>query len=80
MEPNAELVWRGSVAIPGLFVGRHYFRLEAEGACRLVHGEQFSGLLLPLMGGMLADTEKGFHAINAALKARAEARAGVAQE
>ena len=68
------------MAIPGLFVGRHYFRLEAEGACRLVHGEQFSGLLLPLMGGMLADTEKGFHAINAALKARAEARAGVAQE
>lgn len=82
VEPNAELVWRGSVAIPGLFVGRHYFRLEAEGesACRLVHGEQFSGLLLPLMGGMLADTEKGFHAMNAALKARAEARAGVAQE
>lgn len=82
VEPNAELAWRGSVAIPGLFVGRHYFRLEADGesACRLVHGEQFSGLLLPLMGGMLADTEKGFHAMNAALKARAEARAGVAQE
>ncbi|PRW33963.1 polyketide cyclase [Chlorella sorokiniana] len=82
VEPNSELAWRGSLPIPGLFAGRHYFRLETEGAsaCRLVHGEQFSGLLPLLMGGLLSDTEKGFHAMNAALKARAEARAGVAQE
>ena len=82
VEPNAELAWRGSAAIPGLFAGRHYFRLEPEGAgaCRLVHGEDFSGLLVPFFGGILADTEKGFHAMNAALKARAEARAGGAQE
>lgn len=81
-EPSAELVWRGSLPIPGLFAGRHYFRLEPAGggACRLVHGEDFSGLLLPVMGGMLADTERGFHAMNAALKARAEARAGAAPE
>lgn len=79
VEPNAKLEWRGSLAVPGLFAGRHYFVLEpaGSGACRLVHGEEFSGLLLPLMGGLLADTEKGFHAMNAALKARAEARAGL---
>lgn len=35
--------------------------------------------LLPLMGGVLADAERGFHAMNATLKARAEARAGVSQ-
>ncbi len=82
MEPSAELAWRGSAAVPGLFAGRHYFRLEPEGAgaCRLVHGEDFSGLLVPFFGGILADTEKGFHAMNAALKARAEARAGGAPE
>lgn len=80
-DPAHELVWRGSLRVPGMFTGRHYFRLELAdgGACRLVHGEDFSGLLLPLMGGLLTDTKRGFHAMNGALKARAEARAGASQ-
>jgi hypothetical protein len=31
-----------------------------------------SGLLVPFLGGMLRDTERGFHEMNRALKARVE--------
>lgn len=53
---GVELCWSGGP--PGLFRGRHYFRLrEVEGGTELVHGEDFSGLLLaplwPLMAGQL---------------------------
>jgi len=73
--PGQEVRWRGSLPIPGLFTGEHYFRLEpqAGGSTRFVHGENFSGLLLPVLGGILAATQQGFEAMNAALKARAEA-------
>jgi hypothetical protein len=43
-------------------------------ACRLYHTERFSGVLLPLFGeGLLEATRRGFEAMNAALKTRAEA-------
>jgi hypothetical protein len=43
-----ELRWIGGP--PGLFRGSHYFRLrEVEGGTELIHGEDFRGLLLPLM-------------------------------
>lgn len=72
--PNKELKWRGSLPIPGLFVGRHYFRLEPIDASstKFVHGEDFTGLLVPLLGGMLTAAEKGFKEMNTALKQRAE--------
>jgi hypothetical protein len=43
----------------------------------LIHGEVFSGLLVPLVfrGAMRAGTERGFAAMNRALKALAEAQA-----
>ncbi|KAL4437338.1 hypothetical protein ABPG75_004477 [Micractinium tetrahymenae] len=83
VKPGEELRWRGSLPIPGLFVGEHYYRVEpapssssgggsGQGSTRFVHGEHFSGLLVPLVGGMLADTEKGFVAMNEALKKAAE--------
>ena len=59
--------------MPGLFDGEHAFMLEPRpGGCRLRHEETFRGLLVPLFGGVLADTERGFAAFNAALKRRAE--------
>jgi hypothetical protein len=75
VEPGKELRWRGSLPIPGLFVGEHYFQLSSPspGKTHLVHGEDFTGLLLPFVGGMLAATEQGFEDMNRALKARAEA-------
>lgn len=77
-EPGRELRWLGRVLLPGLFDGEHYFRLESTGerSVRLVHGERFSGLLLPLLKRSLeTGTRAGFAAMNRALKARAEGSA-----
>jgi predicted N-acetyltransferase YhbS len=75
-DPNHELRWRGSLVIPGLFDGEHYFILEpdASGGARLVHGEVYTGLLVALVMGpvMLAATRAGFEAMNQALKREAE--------
>lgn len=77
-EPGRELRGLGRVLLPGLFDGEHYFLLEpaGEGRVRLVHGERFSGLLLPLLKRSLeTGTRAGFEAMSQALKARAEAAA-----
>ncbi len=79
--PERELRWRGRLLVPGLFDGEHWFRLEPEGAgTRFHHGEDFSGLLVALMGGgaMWDRTRDGFAAMNAALKRRAEAETATA--
>ena len=72
--PEQELRWLGRLFLPGLFDGEHAFRLEQQTeACRLWHTERFSGVLLPLFGeGMLEATWRGFEAMNAALRTRAE--------
>jgi len=68
-------IWRGSLPIPGLFTGEHSFQLTREGdGTRLRHSESFSGLLVPFLQKVLVRTEEGFNKMNAALKARAEAR------
>lgn len=70
--PARTLRWRGRLFLPGLFMGEHVFRLipEANGT-RLIHGEHFTGLLLAFIE--VAAFKPGFEAMNAALKARAEA-------
>lgn len=77
-DPNRQLRWLGRFLVPGLFDGEHYFQFEpiAEGQVRLIHGERFSGLLVPLLKSSLeTGTRAGFEAMNQALKARAEAAA-----
>jgi len=75
-EPNVELRWRGSLLIPGLFDGEHYFQISESktGKVLFTHGEVFSGLLvsLVLQGKMKQATEAGFEAMNRALKLRAQ--------
>jgi hypothetical protein len=74
--PERELRWRGSLVVPGLFDGEHHFRLKPAGEqqVRFLHGETFSGLLVPLVWNRIAErTRQGFEAMNAALKKRAEA-------
>lgn len=76
-EPNTELRWLGRLLIPGLFDGEHYFRLSSLGSnrTRLVHGERFSGVLVPFAKSSLESaTRAGFEAMNKALKARAEGK------
>lgn len=77
VEPARELRWLGSLPIPGLFNGEHIFRLEQAGAgsTRFLHGERFTGLVIPFIGGTLDKTRRGYELMNAALKARVEGRA-----
>lgn len=67
--------WLGKLLMKGLFDGEHYFELKSlsETETLFIHGEKFSGVLIPLLGGVLAQTEKGFQMMNEALKAKAEA-------
>jgi uncharacterized membrane protein len=74
---NELLEWRGSFIVRGLFDGTHYFQIEKidDSRTRFTQGERFEGLLVGLLKGLLLNTEKGFRAMNEALKARAEASA-----
>jgi len=74
VEPEREFAWRGRTLLPGLFDGEHVFRLERQGSgVRLLHGETFTGVLVPLLRGSLDTTTRaGFEAMNRALKSRAE--------
>lgn len=74
VEEGTRLEWLGRLGLSGIFDGRHSFRLTALGddATRLTQSEEFSGLLVPLMGTMLHRTRAGFEAMNEALRVRAE--------
>lgn len=72
---NQTLRWIGRTGFTGIFDGEHYFILDEtdRGTTRFVHGENFSGMIVfPLMALIGADTEAGFNAMNAALKATVE--------
>jgi hypothetical protein len=79
VEPPHQLRWRGRFLVKGLFDGEHFFQLHetAEGHTRLVHGEDFSGLLVKVMGKTLTQTARGFVYMNQALKRRVEQNAQV---
>ena len=69
--PEKKLAWKGSLPIPGLFVGQHEFLLEkTKKGTRFIHREFFSGILLPFLN--LSSTEQGFHKMNEALKENLE--------
>ena len=75
LTPGHHMEWLGRLLIPGIVDGRHSFLLEALDGdhTRLTQSEQFSGVLVPVMGGMLERTRAGFAAMNEALRLRAEA-------
>jgi hypothetical protein len=71
---NAELRWRGTLRWQWLFSAEHLFELSRSGErTRLVHSEQFRGVLVPLLRKMIDETEREYLLLNAALKDRVEA-------
>jgi hypothetical protein len=71
--PGALLRWIGRLIVPGIFDGTHQFALEdLGGRTRLTQSETFRGFLVPFTGKTIARTEASFHAVNRALKDRAE--------
>jgi hypothetical protein len=74
--PDALLTWRGHVIASWLFEGYRRFEIEpvAPGQVRVTHVEDVHGLLAPLVALALGSRVQASHdALNAALKARAEA-------
>jgi hypothetical protein len=68
---NQEFRWKGKLWLNGIFDGEHYFILESlnEKQTKLIHGEQFSGILTaPLFSLIGNNTKKGFETMNIALK------------
>jgi hypothetical protein len=60
--------------INGLFDGEHYFILKPneKGTTDFIHGEKFSGILVPFFKGMLKKTQEGFELMNQELKILSE--------
>lgn len=75
--PNRELRWFGRFSVGGLYDGEHRFSLVPEGeGTRFVQEMTSSGALVgPINRWMHRAIERGFQAMNVALKARAEATA-----
>lgn len=74
-ERPTELRWLGRLLLPGIFDGEHAFRIGPLPGVGVLfeQSERFSGVLVPVLrSGLDRDTKRGFEAMNAALKARAE--------
>ena len=73
-EPEKKLRWIGTLGIPKIFDGEHSLMIKEinENKVLFIQKEKFSGILVPLLGGMLKNTEKGFKMMNEALKKEAE--------
>ena len=74
VEPGRGFAWLGKLVLPAVFDGRHQFDIQARGTrSKFLHTEDFRGLLVPFMKGMLErQTRAGFEAMNQALKIRCE--------
>ncbi len=75
VEPCSRISWEGWLVTPRLLGGEHRFLLREmpQGVTRLTQREIYGGILLPWVWWHLKrDAEKGFHAMNQALKNRVE--------
>lgn len=75
LEPNRVLTWTYHVLHPSLFHGEHSMGIQRIEPNRVhfLHGEVFSGLLVPLLAKRIDTTiRRGFEEMNKALKQQAE--------
>ena len=73
LDANEQLRWIGG--IPGVYTGSHYFKLSGltESQTRLVQGEDFKGVFVPLMWPFLKrDLMSLYESFNEELKQRCE--------
>ena len=72
-EPGRLLRWRGHFMVPGLFDATHEFVLDPiPGGTRVTQRERVSGVLIGLMSGVIARTERDNARADAGLKQRVE--------
>jgi hypothetical protein len=69
---DTRLAWTGSLAIPGLFSGKHEFIIEDDGPNKTTfyQNEKMSGLIIPFFN--FEPEAQGFVLMNEALKRQAE--------
>ena len=74
--PERELRWVGSLPVPGMFEGEHYFLIAdtGNGSVHFTQGERYAGLLEPVFREVIeAINRGGYDAMNLALKHHVEA-------
>jgi hypothetical protein len=73
LEENREFLL-DSTYVRGLVYGQHRFILEPLGPTKVRFSQDvsFSGILVPLVGGVIRDTDKGMERMNEAMKKRCE--------
>lgn len=71
-EAPRRFAWRGGN--PFTVAGEHFFQLmeNADGSTRFIHGERFSGLLLPALWQRLSQSKRLYQRMNEALKQRVD--------
>ena len=75
LEPGRSVTWLGRTLLPGLFDGHHTLSVTpTDDGARFRTREEVSGILVPLLGGIMRDSQRGFELMAAAVKARAEGR------
>ena len=73
LEPGRSVTWLGRTLLPGLFDGHHTLSVTAtDDGARFRTREEVTGILVPLLGGIMRDSQRGFELMAAAIKARAE--------
>jgi hypothetical protein len=75
LEPGHSVTWLGRTLLPGLFDGHHTLSVTpTESGARFTTREEVTGILVPMLGGIMRDSQRGFELMAAAVKARAEGR------
>jgi len=74
-KPNKKLRWIGHLFLPKIFDGEHSIiikRINNNNNVLFIQREKFTGIIVPFLGGICKNTQKGFEMMNLALKKEAE--------
>jgi hypothetical protein len=78
VDVNKELRWKGTSFLPKIFEGERIFQIvnhQSEEEVSFIHTEIFSGIGAKFLSNNLSeDLQQGFHAMDKALRLRAESR------
>ena len=67
-DARRRFAWLGHLIVRGLFDGCHFFEVQQHHrGVTFLHGEEFRGVLVPLLGGVLKETRKSMEAMNNAI-------------
>ncbi|MGZ7108608.1 MAG: SRPBCC family protein [Methanobacterium sp.] len=69
-----KLRWIGNLWIPKIFDGEHSLIIKKinENKVLFIQKERFTGIFVPILGGLLKNSKQGFEMMNKALKKEAE--------